>query len=419
MELNKKNTKQLMFLITFTVLLLIGIYRLDVLLAAVSFVIGILKPFIIGGCIAFILGLPLKFIEEKILRKGKTQNKFLNKVRRPLGIVLSLIFVFGILFIVFFTIIPELSNTIGTLYTTVQDFIPKAQVWVNEKIVEYPEINQYFDTSTFDWANISSKLMELGTTIFSGIWTSASSAIAGIVSTVTNLLIGFVFALYLLGNKEKLSVQGKKLLYSFIPSKRADRIVYILQLTHRTFAKYTSGQCVEAVILGTMFFVTLTILRYPYALLIGVLIAFTALIPYFGAFIGSAISLFLIFMINPVQALWFILIFNVLQQIEGNLIYPYVVGGSVGLPSIWVLFAVTVGGSLMGVIGMIIFIPIFSVLYTLLRENVNIRLTIRRVPKEKYAYTDKPLEPRRVSRIKRNISKKNGNQEEQSPENKA
>ncbi len=177
-------------------------------------------------------------------------------------------------------------------------------------------------------------------------------------------------------------------MYSYLPRKRADRLIMILQLTNKTFASYVSGQCIEALILGAMFFFTLTIFRFPYALLIGVLVTFTALIPILGAYIGSAISTFLIFMVDPMLALWFMVIFNVLQQIEGNFIYPHVVGGSVGLPSIWVLFAVTVGGSLMGIMGMIIFIPIFSVIYSLLRESVHMRLIIKRIPSKKYVNVD-------------------------------
>ena len=200
------------------------------------------------------------------------------------------------------------------------------------------------------------------------------SAAVSIVSGVSSFLIGFIFAIYILLQKETLSRQMKKVLEAFLPEPVVGRILDITALTERTFSNFLTGQCVEAVILGTMFFVALTLIRLPYGLLIGVLIAFTALIPIFGAFVGLAVGVFLMLMVNPMDALIFTITFFVLQQIEGNLIYPYVVGNSVGLPSIWVLVAVTVGGSMMGIVGMLIFIPLCSVLYALLRDGVNGRL---------------------------------------------
>ena len=195
-----------------------------------------------------------------------------------------------------------------------------------------------------------------------------------LINSVMNFVIGFVFACYILLQKEKLSVQIRKVLYAFLPGKAVRQILKVASLSYRTFSNFVTGQCVEAVILGSMFVVAMTVFRLPYALLVGVVIAFTALIPIFGAFIGCVIGAFLIFMVNPVQALGFVVLFLVLQQIEGNLIYPHVVGGSVGLPSIWVLAAVSIGGSLMGVVGMLIFIPIVSVVYALFREVVYLKL---------------------------------------------
>ena len=174
--------------------------------------------------------------------------------------------------------------------------------------------------------------------------------------------------------KEKLGRQAKKVLFAFVRKGRAEAALEVLALTYKTFSSFLTGQCVEALILGSMFVIAMTLLRLPYALLTGIVIAFTALIPIFGAFIGCAVGAFLIFMVSPVQALIFIVLFLVLQQIEGNLIYPHVVGNSVGLPSIWVLAAVSIGGSLMGIVGMLIFIPLMSVFYALFREVVYIKL---------------------------------------------
>ncbi len=388
MRLNKSNTKKIMFLITFTVLLLVGVWRLDVLINTAFWIINILQPFIVGGCIAFILGLPMKMFEQILFRKGKTKNKILKGLSRPISILLSIVFVVGIIFFVFFIIVPEVGNTIALLVHNIPDYVDNISKLVTKLLNDYPQIQEYISGVAFDWQKVSDSLLNVSSSLADGFFSSASSILSGIVSTITTFIIGFVFAIYLLAYKEKLSVQIKKLLYGYLPRKRAERILKVASLANKTFASYVSGQCVEAVILGTMFFITLSILRFPYPLLIGVLVAFTALIPILGAYIGSVISAFLILMVNPIQALWFIVILLVLQQIEGNFIYPHVVGGSVGLPSLWVLFAVTVGGSLMGIVGMIIFIPILSVIYTLLRENVNLRLMIRRIPEEKWKQID-------------------------------
>ena len=200
------------------------------------------------------------------------------------------------------------------------------------------------------------------------------SAVSSIVSGLATFFIAFSFACYILFQKEQLHIQIRKVCFAFLSKQKANALLKICSLIYRTFANFLTGQCLEAVILGSMFAVTLSILKMPYALLIGILIAFTALIPIFGAFIGCALGCFLIFMVSPKQAMLFILVFLLLQQIEGNLIYPHVVGGSVGLPSIWVLAAVTIGGNLMGIAGMLIFIPLVSVCYTVFREVVYLRL---------------------------------------------
>ena len=198
-----------------------------------------------------------------------------------------------------------------------------------------------------------------------------------VINSVMNFCVAFVFACYILLQKEKLAVQIRKILYAFFSKKVVTKVLDIASLSYKTFANFVTGQCCEAVILGTMFFISMSILRFPYALLVGVLIAFTALIPIFGAFIGCFLGTFLILVADPMKAIAFVILFLVLQQVEGNLIYPHVVGGSVGLPSIWVLVAVTVGGSLMGIVGMLVFIPICSVLYALFREMVYKRLKER------------------------------------------
>jgi len=204
-------------------------------------------------------------------------------------------------------------------------------------------------------------------------------AAKNIISGVSTFFIAFVFSCYILMQKERLSVQVRKLMYAFIPEDWTNIFIALGSLTYKTFSSFLTGQCVEAVILGMMFFIVMSIFNFPYAMLVSVLIAFTALIPVFGAFIGCAVGTLLILLVNPMKGLIFVVVFLVLQQIEGNFIYPHVVGNSVGLPSMWVLAAVSVGGSLFGVVGMLVFIPIVSVIYTILRGIVNRRLKEKKI----------------------------------------
>jgi predicted PurR-regulated permease PerM len=240
------------------------------------------------------------------------------------------------------------------------------------KMADYPEVTDYLQNLTLDWTELGTRIMTLiqESELIQNIYGTASSLVGGIVTVG----IGLVFAVYVLMRKETLAVQFKKLLYAFLPKKGASEIIRVAGVAADSFSRFLSGQCIEAVILGTMFFVAMTIFRFPYALLCGVFIGFTALVPIFGSFLGCAVGAFLILMVEPEKTIWFIILFLVLQQIEGQLIYPHVVGNAVGLPSIWVLAAVTIGGSMFGILGMLFFIPLSSVLYALLREVVYKRL---------------------------------------------
>ena len=235
-----------------------------------------------------------------------------------------------------------------------------------------------------DWRSLSQKAIQLVQSWGGSLLSSGGGLIGGVVSGVSTFLIGLIFSLYILLQKEKLARQGRQVLYGLLPERRADRTLEVLRLANRTFSSFLSGQCTEAVILGTMFVVAMTLFRLPYALLVGVLIALTALIPIVGAFIGCGVGALLIAVADPWKALVFVVLFLVLQQVEGNLIYPHVVGSSVGLPSIWVLAAVTLGGKLLGVGGMLLFIPLCSVLYALFRDYVKGRLRDKEVPAEKW-----------------------------------
>ena len=375
MELNNENMKKIRHLIVFTALIILCFWKYTIVFQAVKFVIGVVFPFILGGAIAFVFNVPMHFIENRLIQeKWKEKYKIVRKTARPVSVVLTIIFVIGIVAAVLFGVLPQLTGTIAKLGYSIQTFIPKVQEWANDWFHNNKEVMAYVNQLEFNWDKVIEVAVDWVSNGAGNIVESGVTAAVNIVSGFATFFIAFVFACYILLQKEKLGVQAKKVLFAFVQKGRAEAAIEVCSLTYRTFSNFLTGQCMEAVILGTMFVIAMSIFKMPYAWLIGILIAFTALIPIFGAFIGCAVGTFLIFMIHPIQALWFIVLFLVLQQIEGNLIYPHVVGNSVGLPSIWVLAAVSIGGSLMGVVGMLIFIPIVSVLYAVFREIVYLKL---------------------------------------------
>ena len=372
MELNKKNMKNLILLIVFAVLFYVGVQRIENLAAGILFVCRVVFPFILGGALAFILNIPLHFLENKLFAKAKKK-----KIVRPLSLVLSILFVLAILQIVLVVVLPEIATTIASISKNIEAFLPKLEQWITDAFPDGEQIGLWIDSLEFNWDKIIQSAVNFLKNGAGNVLSSTVTVAKTVINSLMNFFVGFVFACYILLQKEKLSVQVKKVLYAFLPRHAVEKTLQVAALSYKTFSNFVTGQCLEAVILGTMFFVSMSVLRFPYALLVGVLIAFTALIPIFGAFIGCVLGTFLILVSNPVQAIGFVILFFVLQQVEGNLIYPHVVGGSVGLPSIWVLVAVTVGGSLMGVVGMLIFIPLSSVLYALFKGWVHKRLEDR------------------------------------------
>lgn len=373
LTLDKQTLKKLRWLIVFTLLAFILLWRFDKVVYVVSFLGGILAPFILGGAIAFILSVPMACLERLFYKLCKKET-LPEKRLRPFSLILTLLLVSVILALVILVIFPELGSTISSLGKTIQTKLPILLAEFDKFLRDNKEIAYWLNNINFNWEEIMQKILAMFQTGADFILGSTFSIAQSIFSGVTTFVIGLVFACYILIQKEKLREQCRKVLYAYLKPQQAERVFEIATLTHHTFAKFLTGQCLEAVILGTMFFVSMTIFKFPYALLVGVLISVTALIPIFGAFIGCIVATFLILVVNPPQAIGFIILFFVLQQLEGNFIYPYVVGGSVGLPSIWVLVAVTLGGSLMGIIGMLIFIPLMSVLYTLFRQDVYKRL---------------------------------------------
>lgn len=374
MNLNKGNMKKIKGLILFTAVVCLAVMKIDILLKGVFFLINIVRPFLYGAAIAFVLNIPMKAIEKGLFSKVKSAK--MNKAKRPLSIFLSFAAVISVIVIVTVTVVPQVTKTMIELGNEIPQFLVETQVWLEEIFASQPELVamlEAFEPAEINWDSIVDTVIDflkngLGSVVSSTV-TVASTIIGGVV----NIFVALVFSFYILAQKEKLGNQFRRALHAYCPQKVYDKVLEIVSLADRNFSSFITGQCTEAVILGSMFVVSMAIFGFPYAVMVGVLIAFTALIPIVGAFVGCFVGAFLIMVDDPVKAIWFLVLFIVLQQIEGNLIYPHVVGNSVGLPSIWVLAAVTIGGSLMGVVGMLIFIPILSTVYALVREDVNER----------------------------------------------
>lgn len=393
--------KQIRELIVFTILCLVGLWKLDVVLEVLGVLWDIVFPFALGGAIAFIINVPMSFVEKKIFGKKEEQGKKKERFARLVSLVVTLLLVVAVIVLVMFVLVPQLGETFSSLGNSIATFLPKLQEWVKEFTHNNSEVMNVVDKIEYDPQKIMSWAMGFLGNGAENMMSTTVSAVGSLVSGVANFFIAFSFAIYILFQKEKLHLQMRKIMFAFLPKGKAEATLEVCSLAYKTFSSFLTGQCVEAMILGSMFVISMTIFRLPYALLIGIIIAFTALIPVFGGFIGCWVGFFMIFMVSPEKAIFFLLLFLVLQQIEGNLIYPHVVGGSVGLPSIWVLAAVSIGGKLMGIVGMLIFIPLASVFYTLFREVVYLRLKKQHIKKvtldEVEEYTEEEVEQMRLA----------------------
>lgn len=379
MELDKKTVRKIQGLVLFTAAVAVVCFKTEAVMQVFQYILGIFYPFIMGGAMAFVINILMRFLERNIFENRWTrENRILQKLKRPISLILSVLIILMAFLSVFLLVIPELVEAIiqmgSHLQGSIQDIYNLLEQFFTRQDWSEAILTPLEAASRVNW----SELVERSLTFLSGgissLLGSTFSVASLVIGQTFDWLIAIVFACYLLIGKEKLNRQVHRVLQAYLPDKWRHRVLEVLGLTSRTFASFITGQCLEALILGCMFFLAMTIGKFPYALVISVLIGFTALIPYVGAFLGCAVGILMIFTVNPVKALVFIILFNVLQQIEGNVIYPRVVGKSVGLPATWVLVAITVGGSLMGIVGMLIFIPLVSVLYTLFREWVYKRL---------------------------------------------
>ena len=344
-----------------------GLNNFDKLLGVINTGYKVLEPFILGGAIAFVLNILVNKIEKYL---DKWMKKRRPKLVRFMAIILSLLIFILVIVFTAFLLIPELIENIQMLMGSIPGLIGDAQNSILKLLDKYPDIQ----------SEISKMFAEAGSvsTIISNVLnyfiTGAIGFIGSLVSSFITIFTAIIFAIYMLAQKEYLIRGTKKVLYSLLNKKHADKLVEIGTLANKIFSKFISGQCLEAIILGTLMFIAFTISGFPYALMLAVLTAITSLIPIFGALIAMVIGAILIGIGNPVQAIIFVIVFQVVQQIEGNFIYPRVVGASVGLSPLWTLLAITVGGNLFGISGILLGLPVASVLYALIKEFVNGRL---------------------------------------------
>ena len=379
MDWNRDQIKQRLLVVCGGVAFFCALQNLPAVAGTLRWALGVLSPFLVGGAVAFVLNVPMRAIEA-VLPQGPRWKT----LRRPLALILTLAAMTGVITLAACVISPGIGDAVRSITGQLPAAIQRMQEQLAELETWLPQLETLAADLEFDWKALTEKAVSLVRDWGGGLVSSGGVLMAGVVSGVSTFVIGLIFSFYVLLQKERLARQGRQTLYALLPESWADRTLEVLRLSNRTFSSFLSGQCLEAVILGALFVVAMTLFRMPYALLVGVLIALTALIPVVGAFIGCVAGALLIAVTNPWQAVGFVVLFLVIQQIEGNLIYPHVVGSSVGLPSIWVLAAVTLGGKLMGIAGMLFFIPLCSVLYALFRGFVKARLSARKVPPRKW-----------------------------------
>ena len=369
-----KELRKWIFLILFTVLSFWIVNNFNVIFGIISKILKVFFPFILGGVIAYILNIPMMKIES-LLKKLIKKDKYKSLVR-TISIILSLMIFVLVLVFIAFLLIPELIGNVESLISSIPKIINDLKVWVVDLLDKYPDIQGQINNA---FSNSEHSVSSIVSSILNYLLNSALGFVGNLFSSFATVFTGLVFSIYMLSQKESLIKGFKKVLYAYVSKDDADKLIEVGKLANNTFSKFISGQCVEAVILGVLIFVALKIFNFPYALIISVLTAVTALIPIFGAIIAMVIGAILIGITNPIKAIFFIVVYQTIQQIEGNFIYPKVVGKSVGLSPLWTLLAITAGGSLFGIVGMLIGLPVASVLYALIKESVNKKIKGKKI----------------------------------------
>lgn len=405
MHFDKKSFRNIFLIVAACIVLYWILHETERLRTVLDVINGVVSPFVTGAVLAFVINVPMRAIEGYLKKVEKPA------LRRLIAIILTLIAILLVLSLVIWLLVPQLVQTVQTLIPKMQVFFLNVESSIMDFLAKNPQLMKWIADNTnlesINWASLVQNALTMAGNSVSTILGGAFNAIGSVTSAIMELVIAIVFALYCLFQKETLARQARKLLYAFLPESASDSIIRVMRLSNSTFSNFLSGQCVEVCILGGMFAITMAILRMPYVPLVSVLIAVTAFIPIVGAWIGCVLGAFLMLVNDPMQAVWFVVMFLVIQQIENNMIYPRVVGTSIGLSGMWVLVAVTIGGELMGVVGMLLMIPISSVLFTLLREYTQKCIDSKQIDPEKLK--DHP--PELVSNFKENRKKRKDKRE--------
>ena len=369
----KQDFKKMLGFAGALVLVFLVIHYWEKLEGALAVAVSAATPLIIGCAMAYVINILMRFYENWYDKLFKVEIAI--KIKRIVCLILAFLSLFAIVALIVNLVLPELINCIASFIRLIPGALQMVvDIVGEEQILEmFPELK-----NGFDFTNISTQVEQLIRTIIGGVGgavDSIVSAVSSAVSIVVNVVIGLIFSLYVLLDKEGLGRRCRTLISAYVP-KAAKKIFYVADVLDESFHSFIVGQCIEAVVLGTLCIIGMWLLKFPYAVMIGVFIGFTALIPIAGAYIGAAVGAVMILTVSPLQAVQFLIFIVVLQQLEGNLIYPKVVGQSIGLPGIWVLTAITIGGGVLGVGGMLLAVPLFAAGYRLIREDLSRRNSV-------------------------------------------
>lgn len=349
-------------------LLILGVLNFQKLMNGLRFLWQVAQPLVLGAVMAYMLEVVVKRLERLYFPKSK--KRLVIKTRRPVCIVLATVLVVSLLVLITVMVIPGLGDAFALLAKEVPIYVTQLQTWIVENTDQFPEIQQAVMNWKLDWDAIGVQIINYTASGLGGLLSSTVSVISAVTGTVFNFFMSIIFAFFILIGKEKLRSQGSRVIRAALPEKQAQQAHHLLATTHRAFSGFIVGQAMSGLILGFFTWLGMTIFGMPYALIVGVLSGVTALVPIIGAYVGAGVGAFLVFTQSPIMAFWFLVYIIVLQQIETNLIYPRMVSTSVGLPGLWVLAAVSIGGGLGGMAGMLVGVPIAAVIYFIIKEQV-------------------------------------------------
>ena len=370
---------KMMGVIFASILFFVIISNLGIVLSAFKKVTDVFLPLTLGLAIAFIVNMPLKFFENKLFgRLTRKDSKIWRKIKRPICLILSFAVIFSVIIVLLSFVIPEFIKTCEKFFVALPGAMAKITATVSGWL-DTLHIHSIIESTSIDWSSISTWALDLIGKNQELITSGALGFVTGLFTSLINIILAVVFSVYILASKEALGRLMKSFIYSIMRRERAKKLISLVVLSNKAFSGFIAGQCIEVLLIGILCFIGMMIFKLPYAIMVSCIIAFTAFIPVFGPFIGTAIGAFLILIESPIKALWFVVFIIILQQLESNIIYPKIMGKHVGLPGIWVLVSVTIGGGLFGIIGIITSVPICSVLYTLFDRWIKRRLEERNI----------------------------------------